>query len=146
VKVKRLNKDVHLEKRLEDALTKVRGCGRKGNIIGALSVVEASGSASSDSDTQATPSAKSSVGRWNGTILANSSDDYDEFDEYSDGTHYSMEMLCFADEFDAATAPNLPELPLGASLTSNVEVSAMVAEVLVETPLVSTVESGELGG
>jgi hypothetical protein len=88
---------------------------------------------------------KSTVGRWNGTVLADSSDDY-EFDEDSDTTHHSMEMFCFADEFDGATAPNLPALPLGSSLTSNVEVSAMVAEVLVETPQVSTVESGKLGG
>jgi hypothetical protein len=83
---------------------------------------------------------------WNGTVLADSSDDYNEFDDDSDESHHRMEMFCFADEFDAATAPNLPELPLGASLNSDVEVSATVAAVLVETPLVSTVESGELGG
>ncbi|NBO67004.1 MAG: hypothetical protein EBU88_19530, partial [Acidobacteria bacterium] len=34
VKVKKLNNGVHLQKRLEDAMAKVRGCGRKGNIIG----------------------------------------------------------------------------------------------------------------
>jgi hypothetical protein len=146
VKVRKLNNEVHLQKRLEDAMAKVRGCGRKGNIIGALTVVDGSDSASSDSDKHAAPTPKSTAGRWNGTVLADSSDDYDEFDENSDTTHHSMEMFCFADEFDGATAPNLPKLPLGASLTSNVEVSAMVAEVLAETPQVSTVESGKLGG
>jgi len=95
VKVRKLNNEVHLQKRLEDAMAKVRGCGRKGNIIGALTVVDGSDSASSDSDKHAAPTPKSTVGRWNGTVLADSSDDYDKFDEDSDTTHHSMEICLF---------------------------------------------------
>ena len=115
VKVKKLNNGVHLQKRLEDAMAKVRGCGRKGNIIGALTVVDDNDSASSESDTPAAPTPKSNVGLWNGTILAGSSDDYDEFDENSD-TEHSFEMFCFADEFDDPAAPNLPDGSLGRGL------------------------------
>ena len=84
------------------------------------------------------------MGLWNGTILAGSSDDYDEFDENSD-TEHSFEMFSFADEFDDPAAPNLPDGSLGASLSAGDGMSAVVTGIQVEPPQFSAIQSGTLG-